>query len=964
MISFGILYKLNQESSMKRILIIVLLFSGMGSLHSFGKNKVTYHEYKWYLMETEHFRLYVTENDRAMSNLIITTAENIYEKHALTFDYRPLQKIKVMIYPNQLDFQQNNVAQDMIGPGTGGFTEFVKGRVVLPYSTDYYNFEHILSHELTHAFQGHTWGRGNFGITALMDINVPLWFIEGMAEYASIGLDYESEMMISDALYYGHLPSLMQLSYLDQLDPRYYFFVYKEGQMFYYFAEQKYGPDILPRINHSISSNRSLQQVLTNVFKKDLEAINDEFFDFLKARYLPVSIGLDNVSAKASRLLNKDSHFNMNPVYLDSKRVAFISDRMLYPSIVIADKSSGRLARLLKGGFTENYLEFHYGKRNNLSVSGTNILCFVSRSGGKDVIQIMNVYTRKVEGLDLPFREIHSPQISPDGFRVLFAASRDQQVDIYIYDRTTQDLKQVTDDPYFDTQPRWISPDRIVFATTRYQGSESGDKDLLIYDIPAQAALTVIDSGYNDEYPAVSGDGKWIAFTSVDDHPGLYVYDITTGVVYQELIPRGGIMSPSFGMDHKLVFTLYRDNDFNIYEYKAVLTNRVTTVKVTDAGTMTVAPEPVFGRTLLRAPELYRLEMTVDNLIGAFALNTSLQGMALIGIMDMSDLLGDHRLRVILDSQIQLQTNFFDYINADITYLNVKHRLNFGFRLFNFSNYFYEFHTFESFTLLDRNYAWSAGGFATASYPFSTFSRLDLTLGVRAYKYIDNVTQVGTNYVFDYSYQNRETLALNYVYDATLWDVTGPVDGIRLDLSLEKSFALFDYAIDYTRLLFDYRQYIMLFPHYSLAFRAVVGKSFGPDRMEFPLTVGGFNSIRGYDLFAFNGDNMYLLNLEFRFPLIIDWTIGFPIPLRLPTIWGVLFCDFGSAWMSDQPYQLWYRQNDILIFDDLKAGLGMGFRLVLLPGIKLMVDLATTYDGRGVAPLADWRSFWQIGVDF
>lgn len=948
---------------MKKILLLMVLLP-LQWAHPFGKNKVTYYQYDWYVLESEHFLIYVSDLDRSLSNLILHTAEQAWQEHARSFGYSPVSRIRVMIYPNQVDFQQNNITPGFIGQGTGGFTEFIKGRVVMPYSADYADFSHILSHELTHAFQGHTWGRGQMGITALLDINVPLWFIEGMAEYASIGLDFEAEMMVSDALYHGNLPSLMQLSYLNLLPPEYYFFVYKEGQMFYYFAEQQYGPGILPRINSSITSNRSFALVLTNVFGKDLEALNEEFFDFLKARYMPDSLQQQNITQAARRILRKDSRFNMNPVYIDEDRIAFISDRLLYPSIVMADRSTKKLKGLIKGGFDENYLEFYYGGRNHLSVARGQTLCFVSRSGGKDAIQLLDIKTREVQTLELPFRVIYSPQISQDGSRIVFSAVEDQQADIYIYQLIDGSLTRITRDEFFDTQPRWLDSDRIVFSTSRFHPSQEGNRDLVVFDLQTRMTVLRIDSGVSDEYPTVSEDGRRLGFISMGRHPSLLVYDLESGETSLELSTRGGIMAPQFGPSNRIVLTAYRDNSFNIYEYKPHFTNQIDWVAVDNLETNTSESVLYYTRDLLQSTSPYRLSLSIDNLIGAFALNTSLQGMALIGIMDVSDLLGDHRFRLVLDSQIRIQTNFFDYINADLTYVNEKYRLDYGFRLFNFSNFFYEFHTFESFTLLERSYAWSAGLYAFASYPFSTFARLDLTLGLRGYKYIENVSQIGTNYVYEFSYQNRETLRLAWVYDATLWDYTGPVDGIRMEASAEQALGIFSNALEYTRLIFDYRHYILLFPNYSLAYRAVLGKSLGRDRDRYPFTVGGFNSIRGYDVFQFRGDSLFLLNLEFRFPLIIDWTIGFPFPLRLPTIWGVLFWDMGSAWNWEEGYRLYYYQGEDLVLDDLRMGLGIGLRLVLMPGIKFMVDLATPYDGRGIPPLSTWRSFWQIGVDF
>jgi hypothetical protein len=65
-------------------------------------------------------------------------------------------------------------------------TEAFKRRIVLPMAGPLEATDHVLGHELVHAFQydisGTNVSAGIGGALAL-----PLWFIEGMAEYLSIG---------------------------------------------------------------------------------------------------------------------------------------------------------------------------------------------------------------------------------------------------------------------------------------------------------------------------------------------------------------------------------------------------------------------------------------------------------------------------------------------------------------------------------------------------------------------------------------------------------------------------------------------------------------------------------------------------------------------------------------------------------------------------------------------------------
>jgi len=950
--------------NIKVFLFVIIILSIFDVAHPFGKNKIVYYTYDWKVLESAHFRIYITKEDLSLSNEIIETAENIYQHHKNSFGNSPAFKIKVIIYKNQIDFQQNNIV-DWTSPGTGGFTEFIKGRVVIPYASFYPDFYHVLSHELNHIFQVSSWGKGNINRFVLQYIDIPLWIIEGASEYNSIGLDKECEMIIADGVINGILPSLERLSDLYNLDRREYFYVYKEGQIFYQFISEKYGKDIYAKLHSNISEHRRFNSILSNTFQKNLIEINDEFFDYLRKRYLADIRNLKSVETTANRVIKEDSDFNMNPVELSSSEIAFISDRDIYPSIMIYDRNRNSLQRIFRGGFDEDFLEFHYGKRNNLSVSTNGILCFVSRSGGEDVIHLYDIKKRKTEKLSLPFRIINSPDISRDGNLVLFSAVSNQQTDIYIYNRNTKNIIPVFQDKFYDTQPRFIDTNRIVFASNRKNGITNENLDIFIYNLETKKYELVIDTYFSDEYPAVSKDGKKIAFIRFDIHPALMIYSLEEKKLYEEIVPTGGILCPSFTESGNILMTVYSKNKYNLYEYKPNYTNSVENYYFSTA--FSEEKEYVFYTSGILSSMPYQTEFSVDNLFGGLAFNTSL-GAAAIGIIQFSDLLGDEKYQIMLDSTIVAQENFLDYLNIDFLYKNLRHRNNYGIHLFYFSNYFFEFNTFQDFFNMEKAYYKTYGGFLLYSYPLTTFDRFDVEAGYRGFDYIENIREEGENVTFDITSRHKNIASVSFVHDSTLWNITGPVDGIRYEAILSKSFALYPDSISYEKMILDFRGYFLILPNilpgYSFAFRGVAGKVFGVNKDESPFYLGGFNSIRGYNLWDFKGDTMYLLNFELRMPFIYDWTIGFPFPIRLPTIWGVLFWDFGSAWNATDFYQAFENRENLFYFKDLKSGLGFGFRLVLLPGIKLMFNYASPFDGQTTLPFNKWQSFWFIGIDF
>ena len=118
--------------------------------------------------------------------------------------------------------------------GTGGVTEGFRTRVVMPFTGSYDENHHVLGHEIVHVFQYDIAEAGPAGITRLSAL--PLWLIEGMAEYLSIGReDPHTAMWLRDAALRDDLPTIKQLN----TDPRY--FPYRYGQALWAYVGGRWG---------------------------------------------------------------------------------------------------------------------------------------------------------------------------------------------------------------------------------------------------------------------------------------------------------------------------------------------------------------------------------------------------------------------------------------------------------------------------------------------------------------------------------------------------------------------------------------------------------------------------------------------------------------------------------------------------------------------------------------------------
>ena len=66
-------------------------------------------------------------------------------------------------YADHPDFQQTNVISGFLDQSTGGVTESLRNRVIMPFTGVYAENDHVLGHELVHVLLGARQGRGERG---------------------------------------------------------------------------------------------------------------------------------------------------------------------------------------------------------------------------------------------------------------------------------------------------------------------------------------------------------------------------------------------------------------------------------------------------------------------------------------------------------------------------------------------------------------------------------------------------------------------------------------------------------------------------------------------------------------------------------------------------------------------------------------------------------------------------------
>ncbi|MEK6609615.1 MAG: peptidase S9, partial [Gemmatimonadota bacterium] len=433
------------------VLAFALSITVPGALHAqyFGQNKVQYGSFNFQIIQTEHFEVYYYGRERTAALDGARLAERAYARLSRILQHEWRARKPLILYASQSDFQQTNTIRGDLGEGTGGVTEAYKHRMVLPFTGSYADFEHVLQHEMVHAFQYDVFSRGRAGagLNALQQINPPLWMMEGMAEYLSVGpVDPHTTMWLRDAAVEGQLPTIEQLTY----DPR--IFPYRFGHALWAYVGQKWGDEVIGAILQGTMTG-GVERAFQRVLGVSLEQLSDEWRDAVQTMYLP-QIAEHQRARRFSRAVlnehNSKGTLHVSPqISPDGRSIAYLSERdFFFVDLYLADAETGRVRRkLVRSSIDPNFETLRFiNSAGSWSPDGARF-AFAAKSGGEDVLAILDVQQDRIVGqFRLGLNAITNPTWSPDGERLVFTVYDGGCSDLYVVDADGQNLRRLTND--------------------------------------------------------------------------------------------------------------------------------------------------------------------------------------------------------------------------------------------------------------------------------------------------------------------------------------------------------------------------------------------------------------------------------------------------------------------------------------------------------------------------------------
>jgi Tol biopolymer transport system component len=897
---------------------VVLSLPLPASAQYFGRNKVQYETFDFKILQTPHFDIHFYPEEGSAVEDAVRMSERWYERLARMFQHEFEKRKPIILYADHADFQQTNTLRGTLSEGTGGVTESLKNRVIMPLTGSYADTDHVLGHELVHAFQYNiAEGRSGAGIQGLSLL--PLWLVEGMAEYLSVGRDDPlTAMWLRDAIQREDLPTISQMTTESR------FFPYRFGQALWAYIGGTYGDERvvdLYRRSLTVGWEPALEQVLGT----SSDSLSVEWREAVENEYLPLMGGRQAPGEAGALLLapaTGSGKTNVSPsVSPDGRRVAFLSEKDLFGiDLFVADARTGEIERKLVSANADPHFDAlrFIDSAGDWSPDGEQFVFTVFAQGDNE-LAIVNVNNGEIErNIDLDdIGAISSPAWSPDGQYIAFSGLVGGISDIYRLDLKTGAVIQLTDDKFADFQPTW-APDgsSIAFVTDRsdvtsFEDMRYARPQLAFVDVNTRVVERLeLFGNVRHMNPQYSPDGRSLYFVSDQDgFSDIYQYQFDTSDIRRITSLTTGVsgitgMSPTLSVAREagtILFSVFDAFEYHVYSLQAGEADSggqiVTASAERQPGRLLPPGLPTRSsrvasylsdkETGLEPIGVYLAENAVDydsslmlDFVGqpALGVGTDRFGNYVGGGASafFSDMLGNRTLGL----SIQANGTVKD-IGGQAFYMNQERRLNWGASAGRIS-YIQGFQTFGTDGLgrpyigLMRNRIFLTQTSLMLAYPFSTTRRVEGNIGVQRWSFdleedryfLGQFGEVGASQRI--SLPSREPInlasaSIALVGDNSLTGFTSPIDGGRFRLEASQTLG----TLNYTSVVADFRRYLSPFRNITFAARGLhfgrYGNSLDPNRSTAaiqPYFLGWETFVRGYAYESFKPEECAITSFE------------------------------------------------------------------------------------------------------
>ena len=445
------------------LVFITSVVFGQQARESFGKNRIQYKTFTWQYYSSDNFDIYFYEGGKETALDIADYAEDQFERITEIIGHSPYFKAKIFLYNSITDLQQSNVGVSDLVFTVGGQTNFSKSYVEIANTGSITSFKEELVLKISRMIINEMMYGGSFTDSWQNSflLNLPEWFIDGVAMYLAKGWSIEMDDYMRDYMSYGKMKKLSKHSGEDAT------FI---GQSIWNFIVEKYGRSNIQNILQLTRITRNEEKSITHTLGVSFKQITLEWMTFYTdmARYTAKSYEPPSEDLIINTKVKNTNKFNEVRIAPDGNRIAFSKNFKGRYTIYVRDLTTNKEEAVLSGGYKVINQEFDT-EIPLLNWSDDNTLGIINVVKGVTTFWLYDVPSKSKIPTPLEeFDQVKSFGFNGNGRLAVLSAERRGKNDLYLMSVRRGRIRQLTDDHYDDIHPSFVpGTNTIVFSSNR-----------------------------------------------------------------------------------------------------------------------------------------------------------------------------------------------------------------------------------------------------------------------------------------------------------------------------------------------------------------------------------------------------------------------------------------------------------------------------------------------------------------
>jgi Tol biopolymer transport system component len=400
-------------------------------------------------------------------------------------------------------------------------------------------------------------------------VNVPQWFAEGTAQYMRNEFRYDywdshRDMILRSYVLDGNMLTWNQMAVFDKTSLGNES-VYNSGFALVSYIAYKYGEEKLIEINNRLKDKLSftIDEAIQKVLNISGEQLYNEWKEFLKAYYINNTEAIRK-NLFTGELIEPEGFGNFYPAFSpDGSKLYYLSNK----------NEDYFLTSLYVYDFTTKKSELvQQGVRSTFSITpdGNKIIYSKLTEKNKNLVKIHDLYvydlTKKKEKRLTYGLRANNPSLSPDGKTIVYVSQKDGTLNLFLIDIEGKNQRQLT---FFQNgeqvyNPKF-SPDgsKIIFDY-----SLNDCRDIAVCDLDGNIDFILAEKNVDERNPVFLNQDEIIYSSDKKGIFNLFVYNLKTRSSRQITNVLGGAFMPAVNFKSELAYAGYTSTGYKIFYLK------------------------------------------------------------------------------------------------------------------------------------------------------------------------------------------------------------------------------------------------------------------------------------------------------------------------------------------------------------------------------------------------------------